>query len=244
MRLGRYLMKKYLFLGRIFPNFPKRISYPVVPSIDPTKGGTLGFDIQKSIVTAELSADHIESPETALKSAEQAIQGLVDAYSFINGETYEVRLEAVEQNGETKVYKEMTLEELSTEIPVNELPKTDLLMAAALEFMNLRLALSNFKKAKRYTAYTGLYIYLAIENIKKYFYPEDLNNEGQEWEGLRKNLSLAREDIDFAKGFADLVRHGKYQDVKGTENTRMITLGAEVIVKFYKHLSNQKVKKS
>ena len=232
-------MKKYVFLGKVYPYFPKSVIYPVVPSIDAAKQGTFGFSIQKSFITGELTADHIENPSTALKSAEQTIQGLVDAYSFIAGDIYEVKLEAVkhEKTDEFEAYKDATLEELFSHIPSHEMPRIELLMSAAVEHMSLRLALSNFKNAKRYTAYTGLYIYLAIENVKKYFYPVDLKKEGKEWEGLRAKLSLTRADIDFAREFADHVRHGRYQDVKGVDNTKMLRLGADVILKFYKHLS-------
>lgn len=229
-------MTRYFLLGRVLPYFPKRVSYPSAPSLKLGSEGSLGFEIQKSMITAELKIDKIENAVTALKSVEQTIQGLIDAYSFIAGDTFEVRMEAIEQDNELKVFKEKTLAEILTDVPTKELPSTELLMSAAIEHMSLRLALNNFKNAKRYTAYTGLYIYLAIENIKKYFYSEDSNNEGKEWEGLRAKLSLTREDIDFAKTFADHVRHGKYQDVRGRDNSRILKLGAEVIYKFYKYL--------
>lgn len=231
-------MKDYIFIGRVLPYFPKGVLYPVVSSANPNKNSTFGFQINKSIVTATLTADHIENPDTALKSAEQTIQGLVDAYSFITGDVYEVRLEVVKTNNQEKKYKEASLEELLKDLHIEEYPKTELVMSAAVEHMSFRFALSNFKNARRYTAYTGLFVYLAIENIKKYFYPTDLKNESQEWEGLRKKLELKREDIDFAKSFADPVRHGKYQDVSGKDNTKILKIGVEIIYKFYLYLSN------
>lgn len=233
-------MKHYIMLGRVLPDFPKRVSYPPSPSLKLENAGTLGFEISKSIVTAEITIEYIENKVTALKSVEQTIQGLVDAYSFISGEPYEVRLDVIKENGLAEVFRDSRLDEILIHIPSNEMPSTELLMSAAIEHMSLRLALSNFRNARRYTAYTGLYIYLAVENVKKYFYPEDLNNEGKEWEGLRKKLSLTRDEIDFAKGFADHVRHGKYQDVAGRDNSRILKLGAEVIFKFFKYLTSNK----
>ncbi len=230
-------MKQYIFLGRVLPFFPKKVSYPVVPSANPSKLGTFGFEIQKSIITATLVADHIENAGTALKSAEQTIQGLVDAYSFITGEIYEVRLEMVKHDDSEEKYSEASLEELLGDLQIEELPQMEIFMGAAIEHMSLRLALSNFKNARRYTAYTGLFVYLAIENIKKHFYPTDLKNETLEWEGIRQKLSIKREDVDFAKTFADVVRHGKYQDVSGKDNTKILKVGAEVICKFYTFLS-------
>ncbi len=232
-------MKRYNFLGRVLPSFPKRVSYPVVPSANPEKKGSLGFEIQKSIITAELTAEHLENPTTALKSVEQTIQGLVDAFSFISGERYDVRLEAVKEDNNEYLFKESSLTDLLPDLQSQEIPQVEVFMGAAVEHMSLRFALSNFKKAKHYTAYTGFYIYLAIENIKKFFYPADLKNESEEWEGLRSKLSLSREDIDFAKKYADHVRHGRYQDVAGADNTKILRLGAEIIIRFYRHLSTQ-----
>ena len=220
----------------MLPYLPKIINYPVVASLNPSKKGSLGFKIQKSIVTAELEIDHIESELTALKSVEQTIQGLVDAYSFLSGDSYEVRMEAIKREDKIDVFKGREFREFLPNLTDDELPKVEFLMSFAVEHMSLRFALSNFKNAKHYTAYTGLYIYLVVENIKKYFYPIDLKNEGKEWLGLRQKLSLSREDIDFVKTFADHVRHGKYQDISGKDNTKILTLGAGIIYKFYKYL--------
>ena len=166
-----------------------------MPSINPLKKGSLGFKIQKSIVTAELEDDHIESELTALKSVEQTIQGLVDAYSFLSGDNYEVKMEAIIRDGKLEVFKEREFGEFLPSLADDELPKTEFLMSFAVEHMSLRFALSNFKNAKHYTAYTGLYIYLVVENVKKYFYPADLKNESEEWRGLRQKLSLKRENF-------------------------------------------------
>lgn len=162
---------------------------------------------------------------------------MIDAYSFVEGDIYEVKLETVqEDNSEAEVYKEKALKNLLLDVSKEGMPNREMLMGKAIEYMNLRLALGNFKHAKHYTAYTGFYIYLAVENIRKHFYPIDSKKDRQEWEDLRQKLSISRDDIQFVKDFADLVRHGSYQDVAGVDNTRILKLGANIIFKFYNYL--------
>ncbi len=93
-----------------------------MPSINPLKKGSLGFKIQKSIVTAELEDDHIESELTALKSVEQTIQGLVDAYSFLSGDNYEVKMEAIKRDGKLEVFKEREFRDFLPSLTADELP--------------------------------------------------------------------------------------------------------------------------
>lgn len=229
-------MKEYTFIGHVYPYFKVHTAFADGKSADPNKPGSIQFEIKDSIVIVVLQVNDIESPVTALKSAEQVVQGQIDAYTFIHGGTYEIKLEHQLEDGVKIPFVEPTFKDL---LPNTVSPNITYLMAQGVHCMSMRFALSNFKNARRYTSYTGFFIYLAIENIKKNLVKDEKISELKQWEILRNTLSLERADIDFAKQYADNVRHGKYSDVSGKDNTAMLCLGAKAISAFHHFLLSQ-----
>ena len=210
-------MKKYVFFGSVFPLRADIQLKNASRSFKDSSGkvvGNIQIDIESSQVLAVLETNITSDLPTLRNVAYSQIRLFLNSCAFILGGGYE--LDIVKcislDDGRVETFQPRVkgiVDYISSKLNLNI---NDVISETnKSEGILLENALEDFSDGLRSNSRNSMFFFYRVFDSLKSFVgaKNSITKETEQWQELRNIISIDREEIDFIKGFADPVRHGR-----------------------------------
>ena len=238
-------MDKYTFTGHLYPPNQLDVVSEVRTDFTSPDGnfeGKVNFQVNphdKNEIVVIVEASNYEGSIGNLKNSIQVfVNGIIDASNYYNGMGVEARLYHCTHRESNY---EFITGSLDLKGAVNDRVMSPGGVIKALHKSEYLLyALSNFRKALKYSEDKGFFCYRCVETMKQYFaHITGLENESRVWETLRLELKIDRTVLDYIKGFADGIRHGDIRSYSDFEGQELLEYTVKILDRFILYTDNK-----
>ena len=255
VRCGGFDIFAYTFTGKVLPE-RTYVSIGPFPTfnvhVDLPEGG-VDFDADVVIDTAQVAVvvrSHLEIPdlETLRNSVEHVVRGIVDAFGYIEGRSYDVEITSViDLSGKrshvfgvevgalqaTKHERPILLPDL---LGLLTSPSSFGIEDASFKPMQLRLAMGDLREAIREFGQSAFFCFRAIECLRQcYVEPgaEDSDVTRRiSWETMGKKLCIEKTWIEPVRMASILERHGSQRITTAEQRSELMLRTWKVIDRF------------
>lgn len=232
---------KYTFIGIVLP---ERAQMSLSFNHDITLGDGASGHINCSVINNQLLAVMTIDSEMDVLSLRNLthlmIQNHFSAVGFYTGHYYDVRIERVYNDDLSLNYvygiENRDIKDFWGEIDLLDLMNQYTHKASGQQGIFINRCLGDLMNALKNVEDAAFFCYRAIETLRNHnSLRENLINvsETRQWESFRNNAHCERAEIEFAKKYADDLRHGRPVALSGEEIREVLINTWSVVRKYY-----------